>query len=94
VVFVNARVAAIGEVSQRGQAVRPTPSATLCSPRTTRQAWFGAWREVPVYAFDDLRPGHTLAGPAIIEAETTTVVVDAGDKVSVNALGWLDIDLG
>ena len=94
VVFVNARVAAIGEVSQRGQDVRPTPSATLCSPRTTRQAWFGAWREVPVYAFDDLRPGHTLAGPAIIEAETTTVVVDAGDKVSVNALGWLDIDLG
>jgi N-methylhydantoinase A len=93
VVFVNARVSAIGEVSQRGQDVRPMPSAAACAPRGTRQAWFGAWRDVPVYALDDLRPGHALAGPAIIEAETTTVVVNEGDRVTVNALGWLDIAL-
>jgi N-methylhydantoinase A len=42
---------------------------------------------------DDLHPGHTLSGPAIIEAETTTVLVDTGDRVTVNALGWLDIEL-
>lgn len=94
VVFVNARVAAIGEVSQRGQDARPAPSAAVCSPRGTRQALFGCWREVPVYALDDLQPGHSLMGPAIIEAETTTVVVNEGDKVTVNALGWLDIELG
>ena len=93
VVFVNARVAAIGEVSRRGQDVRPAPSAAACAPRGKRQAWFGEWREVSVYALDDLRPGHTLTGPAIIEAETTTVVVNEGDRVSVNALGWLDIEL-
>jgi N-methylhydantoinase A len=93
VVFVNARVAAVGEVSQRGQDARPAPSAAVCAPRGTRQAWFGEWCEVPVYALDDLRPGHALAGPAIIEAETTTVVVNSGDRVSVNPLGWLDIAL-
>ena len=93
VVFVNARVAAVGEVSQRGQDARPTPSAAVSAPRGTRQAWSGEWREVPVYALDDLRPGHALPGPAIIEAETTTVVVISGDKGSVNALGWLDIAL-
>ena len=93
VVFVNARVAAIGEVSRRGQDLRPAPSAAACAPRGKRQAWFGEWREVLVYALDDLRPGHTLTGPAIIEAETTTVVVSEGDRVSVNALGWLDIEL-
>ncbi|MFN5038389.1 MAG: hypothetical protein ACK5E0_17850, partial [Bradyrhizobium sp.] len=42
-------------------------------PRGKRQAWLGGWREVPVYALDGLKPGHSLAGPAIIEAETTTV---------------------
>jgi N-methylhydantoinase A len=40
-----------------------------------------------------LRPGHTLTGPAIIEAETTTVLVDNSDRVTVNPLGWLDIEL-
>jgi N-methylhydantoinase A len=94
VVFVNARVAAVGEVSRRGQEEKSVPPAAACSPRTARQALFGTWREIPVYSLDDLRPGHSLDGPAIIEAETTTVVVGARDKVTVNALGWLDIALG
>ena len=93
VVFVNARVAAVGEVAQRGQDIRPASSSGTCAPRGQRQAFFGGWRDVPVYALDDLKPGHTLDGPAIIEAETTTVLVDTGDRVTVNPLGWLDIML-
>lgn len=93
VVFVNARVAAVGKVAPQGGEVGEAGSATPSAPRGKRQAWLGAWREVPVYALDDLKPGHTLAGPAIIEAETTTVLVDGGDRVAVNPLGWLDITL-
>ena len=93
VVFVNARVAAVGAVAQRGQDSRPASSSGTCAPRGQRQAFFGGWRDVPVYALDDLKPGHTLGGPAIIEAETTTVLVDTGDRVTVNPLGWLDITL-
>ncbi|MDI1262083.1 MAG: hydantoinase/oxoprolinase family protein [bacterium] len=93
VVFVNARVAAVGEVARLDSDVKPESSSGACAPRGTRQAFFGGWRDVPVYALDDLSPSHTLAGPAIIEAETTTVVVDTGDRVTVNALGWLDIAL-
>jgi N-methylhydantoinase A len=93
VVFVNARAAAVGEVAQIDRDTGSTPSSGVCSPRATRQAYFGGWRQVPVYSLDDLRPGHTLAGPAIIEAETTTVLVDTGDRVTVNPLGWLDIRL-
>jgi N-methylhydantoinase A len=40
-----------------------------------------------------LTPGAALTGPAVIEAETTTVVVNDGDTVRVNDLGWLDIAL-
>jgi N-methylhydantoinase A len=94
VVFVNARVAAIGDVSQRGESVGMAPSGAICSPRTTRQAFFGEWRDTAVYLLDALQPGHAFMGPAIVEAETTTVIVDAGDRVTVNALGWLDIALG
>jgi N-methylhydantoinase A len=93
VVFVNARVAAIGEVAARRQDVKPTSSSVASVPRTTRQAFFGEWREVPVYSFESLAPGQSLQGAAIIEAETTTIVVNAGDRVSVSGLGWLDIEL-
>src|SRR5882724_4782679 len=94
VVFVNARVAAVGEVSRRGEKARSSPSAPACVPRATRQAFFDGWRQVPVFSLDDLQPGHAIIGPGIIEAETTTVVVGASDRVTVNALGWLDIALG
>jgi N-methylhydantoinase A len=94
VMFVNARVAAVGAVSQRGKDLRPSPSDAVCSPCGTRKTFFGGWREVPVYSLDALRPGHSFEGPAVVEAETTTVIVDAGDRVTVNPFGWLDIALG
>ena len=76
-----------------GRTARPTPSAAA-APRSdaagmvrrlARRAGLRARRPAA---------GTQLAGPAIVEAETTTVVVDEGDRVSVNGLGWLDIELG
>lgn len=93
VVFVNARVAAVGQVAPRGEASSLASSSAACVPRATRWAFFGQWREVPVYSLESLAPSQSLQGPAIIEAETTTIVVNAGDEVKVNQLGWLDIRL-
>lgn len=94
VVFVNARVAAIGPVFRRERSDRPMPATELAGPPIgRRQAYFGAWREVPVYALESLLPSHVLDGPAIIQAETTTIVINSGDRASVNALGWVDIEL-
>jgi len=39
----------------------------------------------PVFRTAELRPGHRLAGPALLSAETTTVVVDPGWQLEVGA---------
>jgi N-methylhydantoinase A len=91
VVFVNARVAAIGAVSAGRAEEQEAPSTAPCKPRSRRKAFFGDWLDVPVYALDDLKPGQSLQGPGIIEAETTTVVINADDRLAVNQFGWLDI---
>jgi N-methylhydantoinase A len=46
-------------------------------PSTTRQAYFGAddLRRTPVFRGIELKPGASIAGPAIIEEPTTTIVV-------------------
>lgn len=93
VVFVNARVAAVGKVARGTESLPAAAGGAECRPRSRRRAFFGTWLDVPVYALDDLRPGHRLAGPAIVEAETTTVVINAGDRATVNRFGWLDIAL-
>src|SRR4029079_7787757 len=48
VVFVNARVAAVGEVAQRGEGAKAAPQTSACKPIGTRKAYFGGWREIPV----------------------------------------------
>jgi N-methylhydantoinase A len=92
-VFVNARVAAIGAVPSVGQVARGQKTVAPCKPKGRRKAFFGEWREVEVFAADQLRPGNKIEGPAIVEAETTTVLVGDGDQIEVNDLGWLDIRL-
>jgi N-methylhydantoinase A len=94
VVFVNARVAAIGIIPKGANASRNESALSACVPSGKRKAFFGAWQEVPVYALERLKPGHMIDGPAIVEAETTTVVIAAGDQITVNDQGWLDIKLG
>jgi N-methylhydantoinase A len=53
----------------------------------------GATSGIAAPAYRCAHAGYGLNGAAIIEAETTTVLVDTGDSVTVNALGWLDIKL-
>ncbi|TDR88048.1 hydantoinase/oxoprolinase family protein [Enterovirga rhinocerotis] len=92
VVFVNARVSAIGVVPEPAQEAPSLAEAEAPAPGK-RRAWFGGWREVPVHQIASLPPGTRIEGPAILEAETTTVVAGEGDVVTVDRLGWLDIAL-
>jgi 5-oxoprolinase (ATP-hydrolysing) len=52
----------------------------------------GKWAEVPLYHREDLRPGDTVDGPAIIAEANATTVVDPGWRASVNDLGHLLLD--
>jgi N-methylhydantoinase A len=50
--------------------------------------------DVPVYEWDRLAPGAEIAGPAIVESSTTTVVARADDQIRLTPHGWLDIRAG
>ena len=93
VVFVNARAAAVGAIGSAANPAADVAGSRPAEARARRKAWFGGWRDTPIYDIAQLSPGASLTGPAILEAETTTVVVNDGDRLSVNGLGWLDIAL-
>lgn len=65
-------------------------------PIDRRRCWLDpttGWRDVPVYAGDDLGAGVALDGPFVIEARTTTVVGGVGDHAVVGASGDLEVEL-
>ncbi len=92
-VLVNARVATIGELEKLP--VEPPPQ--ILTPATadgSRRVYLDDWTNVAVYRFALLAPGQNIAGPALIESETTTVLLRRGDQAVVTPQLWLDISVG
>lgn len=63
-------------------------SVQVAQPARERRANLGeGYQSTPVYAGRDLRPGHQLPGPAIIEETFTTIVVYPGWTACVDDAG-------
>ncbi len=55
----------------------------------TRRIYTGTWTEASVYAADGLAPGTVIEGPAIVESDFTTVLVEEGDRLEVDPYGGM-----
>jgi N-methylhydantoinase A len=92
VVLVTARIAAIGRLPPRASPILSGREAEL--PMATRRGFVaGAMRDLPVWGFGGLAPDQPLGGPAIVESDTTTVLLLPGDTARLDARGWLEITL-
>ncbi len=83
------RLAAIGAAENPPfrNILRGTRSATPAL-KGTRRAWFGSKAvKAPIYESSQLKSGNVISGPAIIEAPTTTIKVDAQWNLKVDAIG-------
>jgi N-methylhydantoinase A len=91
VVLVNARVAVVGRLPPAAAA--PRPAAAPAAPVGIRRVRLeeGVVEAAPVLRFEALAPGQALTGPALVESDTTTVLLRPGDAARMDARGWLDI---
>ena len=91
-VLVNARVATIGQLPELPE----EPAGDVkesARPMGRRETYLSGWLPADVYDFDQLAPGQTIEGPAIIESESTTVLLRAGDRAMTTPQRWLDISI-
>ena len=92
-VLVNARVTTVGVLPRPPQ--EPTAEGrAAAAPRGGRQVYLGEWLTAPVYGFADLAAGQVIEGPAVVESDTTTVLLRPGDHATANPWRWLDIAVG
>jgi N-methylhydantoinase A len=91
VVLVNARLAAIGPLPAQA-AGAAGPARGPAAPVARRDLRLdGARRQVPVFDFAALAPDQAVAGPAIVESDTTTILLRPGDRGRMDGRGWLEI---
>ncbi|MFI9763825.1 hydantoinase B/oxoprolinase family protein [Streptomyces sp. NPDC051963] len=66
-----------------------TPDGRSAAPEIVRLHTGGAWRDVPLHRREDLPPGETVTGPAIITEASATTVVDDGWRAATTDDGHL-----
>src|SRR5690606_10285683 len=76
--------------AEAGQGGDPEPTVS----REVHWPELGEARETAVYAGPELRPGHRLSGPAIVEYPSTSVALHQGDTAEIDPLGNLLIEVG
>jgi N-methylhydantoinase A len=66
----------------------------MVAPRGMRRIMLeSGLADVPVYDFGALAADQPVAGPAIVESDTTTVLLLPGDAARMDARGWLEMTL-
>jgi N-methylhydantoinase A len=94
VMMVNLRLSALGRSENNLPAV-PAPHREDRGERGRRPVIFDHGPVVcPIYLRSGFSPGDRLHGPAVIEEMGATILVYPGDKMQVNELGHLVIDVG
>ncbi|MGB7299333.1 MAG: hydantoinase/oxoprolinase family protein [Burkholderiaceae bacterium] len=73
---------------------RATGESVSAEPIGSRPAWFdGAFRDTPVYRRDQLAPGFTCVGPALVEERESTLVIPVDATIECDAQRNLRITL-
>jgi N-methylhydantoinase A len=85
--IVNFRLSAFGRLQRPQERAVPPAAEGPPVPIGERPVWFEALRAAttPVFHRDHLRPGHVIAGPAVIEQLDATSLVYPGDRARVDA---------
>ena len=90
VVLVNARVSVIGRLpAAAGAAIAAGGEAA--APKSERRVYLGGWVVVPVYDLAALAADQVLAGPAVVESDTTTILLRDRDTARFDTRGWLEV---
>lgn len=63
------------------------PAAALIGERQAYWPETKTWAATPIYQFEQLQAGHVVTGPAVVEAELTTIVVPPGQKLAIDTHG-------
>ena len=73
----------------------PASGSSLAKARVgSRLVWFaGQWLDTSIWSRLDLSAGSTIAGPAVLEQDDATTVIDPGCIGRTDALGNLVIEI-
>ncbi len=89
--LITLRVSVLGRLEKTPPA---EPNAAMESGKACkgyRQMYLGKWQDVPVYGWGALSPDSDIQGPAVLESDFTTVLIEEGDAVRGDRFGGMEL---
>jgi N-methylhydantoinase A len=88
---ISLRLEALKPTEKPRLVPQPAPERGAPPPRTSRRLYLRerGWTEGSIFDFTDLRPGHRITGPAIVERADTTILVPAATHAWID--GYLNV---
>ncbi len=93
---VSIRTSVSGEMPRPSLAELPQGDAQPAVSPSLRPVYFSpsqGWQETPVYQRATLSSGNVILGPALVEEYASTTVIFPGDRLTVDRLGNLIIEV-
>lgn len=91
--LVTLRTSLLGRVPKIGLPERDVGGDLAQAKKGHRRIYLGGWHEVPVYESDRLSPGMEIKGPAILESDFTTILVEPNDSAVVDKYGGIELQV-
>ncbi|MCC6469393.1 MAG: hydantoinase/oxoprolinase family protein [Alphaproteobacteria bacterium] len=94
--ITKARVTGVGRLPPLSPGAPPAAEGAA-RPTDRRKAWIdetSGWQDTAIYDGGGLAPGHRIEGPAIVNEQTTTLLVGRDDVLVVDKSGNYSIELG
>jgi N-methylhydantoinase A len=92
-VVVNLRTRVIGKRGRLARRVSAKARGAVARPTKRRPVYFGGWHDTAIYARADLAPGMSFDGPAIVEQDDTTTVIEPAMRARVDPFGNLLVEM-
>ncbi|MFJ6105473.1 hydantoinase B/oxoprolinase family protein [Streptomyces sp. NPDC092359] len=77
------------DIERTGPTTSPAPAGPPAPHTTVRMHSAGTAHEAPLHRREDLRPGDTVDGPALLAEDDATTVVDSGWRATATGTGHL-----
>ena len=89
--LVTLRATVLGRLPRIALQERGRTGDAAAAQKGFRHVFLGDWREAPVYESDRLPAGAEIGGPAILESDFTTILVEPGDSAIVDRYGGIEL---
>ncbi|MQF68833.1 hypothetical protein FIM12_00655 [SAR202 cluster bacterium AD-804-J14_MRT_500m] len=89
--LITLRVTAFSRLPRIEMPLLATTKPTNTVAQESRSMYLGNWLKVPVYAMDCLTAGEYIEGPALLESDFTSILVESGDIATIDPFGGIHL---